>query len=132
MADVIGHGEAGANNCKIVWDLHFDDAANTVTISAVHTHFDGSPAPDPQKAWITVRLNSSVDITVDTLTGKMGTPDRPPEDPAAVLTNQQNFSQASPGPMLNAGVKPRTGVKLKVSADRAAAISFSTQYTAPA
>jgi hypothetical protein len=118
MANVNGIGGAGANNCKVLWTLDFDDAADTVTINAVHTHFDGSPAPDPQQAEITVQLNSSVDITVNLLTG--------------TLSIGGNFSQASPGPMLNAGPKTRTGVRLKVSANRAAAIAFSTQYLAPA
>lgn len=123
MADISGSGGAGANNCKVLWTLHFDDTADTVTIDAVHTHFDGTPAPDPQQAEITVQLNSSVDITVDLLTGRL-------------LTAQGGqgtaFVQGSPGIMLNTGAKTRTGVRLKVSANRAAAISFSTQYTAPA
>lgn len=118
MADISASAGAGAAGCKFLWDLHFDDAANTVAITAVHTHFDGSPAPDPQQAKITVILNTSVSITVDCLAG--------------TLSTGGNFSQASPGPMLNAGAKTRTGVKLKVSADRAAALTFSTQYTPPA
>jgi hypothetical protein len=117
MADVFGSGGAGANNCKVLWTLDFDDSANTVTIDAVHTHFNGSAAPDPQQAAITVTLNTSVDISVNLLTG--------------TLSTGGNFSQASPGPMLNAGPKTRTGVRLKVSADRAAAIAFSTTYVAP-
>lgn len=117
MADIQSSGGAGAKGCKFLWDLNFDDSANTVTITAIHTHFDGSPALDPQQADITVVLNSSVSITVNCLTGK--------------LSNGQDFSQASPGPMLNTSPKTRTGVRLKVSADRAAALSFTTQYTPP-
>ena len=118
MAEIQASGGAGAAGCKFLWDLLFDDAANTVTITAVHTRFDGSVAPDPQQAEITVILNTSVSITVDCLTG--------------TLSTGGNFSQASPGPMLNAGPKTRTGVRLRVSADRAAALSFSTQYIPPA
>lgn len=118
MADIIASGGAGANGCKFLWDLDFDDSANTVTITAVHTHFDDSPAPDPQQAEITVILNSSVSVTVDCLTGRLST--------------GGNFSQANPGPMLNSGARTRTNVRLRVSQDRAAAISFTTQYTAPA
>lgn len=118
MANINGSGGAGAANCKFLWDLVFDDAANTVTITAIHRHFDNTPAPDPQQAEITVILNTSVAITVNCLTG--------------TLSTGGNFSQSSPGPMLNTGAKTRTGVRLRVSADRAAAISFSTQYTPPA
>lgn len=140
MANITGHGGAGAQNCKILWDLLFDDAANTVTITATHTHFDGTPAPNPQRAWITTKLNTSVDITVDTVTGLFGNPSGPLDpsgnvdlmNPATILTGTQNFSQAAPGIMINAGPKTRTGVKLKVSADRAAAFSFTTTYIPPA
>lgn len=123
MADITASGGAGARNCKFLWDLDFDDAADTVKITATHTHFDDSPAPDPQVAQITVILNSSVDITVDCLTGR--------------ILNAQGgqgaaFSQASPGVMINAGPKTRTGVRLRVSATRAQLIEFTTQYTPPA
>jgi hypothetical protein len=132
MADVHAHAGAGANNCAFIWDLDFVDAANTVTINATHKHFDGTPAPDPVRAWITVILNTSVEITVDTVTGLTGTPNGDPNNLATVLTGTVNFSQASPGEMLNAGPKTRTGVRLKVSADRAAMVSFATTYMPPA
>lgn len=118
MADVFATAGAGGNNCKVDWTMDFDDSADTVTITATHTHFDGSPAPDPQQADITVQLNSGVSVGVNLLTG--------------VLSTGGNFSQASPGKIINAGAKTRTGVRLRVTADRAALISFSTQYLPPA
>src|SRR5690349_18055612 len=80
---------------------------------------DGSPQhAAPRKAWFTLKLNSGVNITVDLITGKIGTPDRDPEDPAAVLLNQQDFSQAAPGPLLNTGPQTRTGVRASFSSNR--------------
>lgn len=114
MADIIASGGAGARGTKFLWDLDFDDVANTVTITATHTRFDGSATPDPQQAEITLILNTSVNVTVDCLAG--------------TLSTGGAFSQATPGPMLNQGPRTRTNVKLKVSADRAQAISFTTQY----
>jgi hypothetical protein len=123
VADVQASGGAGSRppgtpGYRFLWDLVFDDVANTVTITATHTTFAGQAATDPQQASITVILNSSVNVTVDCLTG--------------TLSTGGNFSQASPGPMLNAGAKTRTGVRLRVSANRAAALEFTTQYTPPA
>lgn len=118
MADVFAQGAAGGRNCRLDWSVDFDDSADTVTINATHTHFDGSAAPNPPVATLIVTLNSSVDIAVDLLTGD--------------LTPGGQFSQASPGVIVNAGAKVRTGVRLKVSADRAAAMFFTTQYTPPA
>lgn len=118
MADVFAEAGAGGNNCRLDWTLDFDDSANTVTIDATHTHFDRSPAPDPQQAEITVILNTSVSVTVDLLTG--------------LLSQGGAFVQGSPGKMINAGPKTRTNVRLKVSADRARLISFTTQYLPPA
>jgi len=118
MADIIASAGASSNDHKLRWDLHFDDVADTVTITANHTHLDDSPDENPQQAEITVILNNSVEITVDLLTG--------------LLSTGGNFSQTSPGIMLNVGSRTRTGVKLKVSADRAGIISFTTQYLPPA
>jgi hypothetical protein len=109
--------------CKLPWSFHFDDVANTVTITATHSKNDDSPVPDPQNAQLTIVLNTSVDATVDLLTGKLTAP------PALA---GQDFSQASPGEVLNAGPKTRTGVRLKVSANRAAAVEFRFAYTPPA
>lgn len=118
MADIIASGGAGGNGHKLEWSLDFDDSANTVTINAVHTHFDGTPqSADPQQAQITVTLNSSVDVAVDLLTGR--------------LDGGGAFVQGSPGTMINTGPKTRTNVRLKVSANRARQISFSTQYLPP-
>jgi hypothetical protein len=109
--------------CKLPWNFHFDDAANTVTITATHTKNDDTAATDPQNAQLTIVLNTSLDATVDLLTGKLTAP------PALA---GEDFSQTSPGEILNAGSKTRTGVKLKVSANRAAAVQFSFAYTPPA
>lgn len=117
MADILASGGAGGNNCKVLWDLDYDDAANTVTIAATHTHFDDSPAPDPQQAQITVQLNSGQAISVDLLTG--------------LLSTGGPFSQTSPGPIINAGPKTRTSVRLRISAGRAQLITISTEYLPP-
>jgi hypothetical protein len=117
MADVFASAGAGGRNCRLDWTLDFDDVANTVTLNATHTHFDGTAAPDPPQAQITIQLNTSVDITVDLLTG--------------LMSQGGQFSQAAPGKIVNQGPKVRTGVRLKVSANRAGALSFSTQYTPP-
>lgn len=124
---------AGGGGHMIVGQLDGDDPANTLTLTVTHTKFDGSAQrADPRKAWFTVKINSGVDLTVDLLTGKVGISDRAPDDPAAVLTNPQDFSQASPGVILNAGAKTRTGVRASISPNRAAATAFSVQYTPPA
>ena len=118
MANITASGGAGSNGVKFLWDLVFDDVANTVQIATTYTKFDGTPAPSPpQVASITVVLNTSVNVTVNCLTG--------------TLSTGGNFSQGSPGPMLNTS-KTRTNVRLRVSANRAAALEFSTQFTPPA
>lgn len=117
MADIFVEAGAGGNGCKLLWTLDFNDTADTVAITATHTHFDGSPAPDPQQAQISLELNSSVAITVNLLTGRLGT--------------GQAFDGTATK-IVNSGTRTRTGVRLKVSANRAALISFSTQYQPPA
>lgn len=118
MAHILASGGAGANGVKFLWNLDFDDVANTVQIATTYLTFEGDPAPaPPQVASITVTLNTSVNVTVNCLTGTIST--------------GGNFSQASPGQMLNT-TKTRTGVTLRVSAGRAAALSFSTAFTPPA
>jgi phage baseplate assembly protein gpV len=117
MSNVHAQGTVGANGCMMPWSVDFDDAANTVTVNTTHTRFDGSPCSDPSEASITVTLNTSVNITVDCLTGK--------------LSSGGDFSQTSPGELLNAGPKVRTGVRLRVSPDRAAVLAFTVRYTPP-
>jgi len=117
MANVFASAGAGGNNCRLDWSLNFDDAANTITIDATHTHFDGSPAPDPLQALIVVQLSNNAEVSVNLLTG--------------ALSSGGQFSQTSPGVMINTGPKTRTGVRMKVSADRAGAMVFSTLYTPP-
>lgn len=117
MADIFASSGAGGRGCRLDWTLTFNDVADTVTITATHTRFDGSPAPDPPVAGLRITLNTSVEIGVNLLTG--------------ALSTGGQFSQASPGKVVNQGPKTRTGVRLRVSADRAAAISFQTDYTPP-
>lgn len=117
MADIFAEGGAGGNGYRLSWTLDFDDVANTVTIDATHARLDGSPASDPQRAEITVQLNSGQAITVDLLTGMMS-------------TGQAFDGTAST--MLNTGPRTRTNVKLSVSTSRSKLIAFSTQYKPPA
>lgn len=118
MANIFVSAGASAIRGRLAWDLTFDDVANTVTINAVHTRPNGSPAPDPLVAIITVTLEGGASVSVDLLTG--------------LLNGGAPFVQGSPGKMINAGPKTRTSVRLTVSADRAASISFATEYQQPA
>lgn len=117
MAEFFAASGAGANDCRLDWVLDFDDVANTVTITATHTRFDGSPAPDPQVASLTFQLNSGQSISVDLLTG--------------LLSNGQVFSPASPGRMIDGVPKTRTNVRLSLSSGRAKVITFDTTYQPP-
>lgn len=118
MANFSASSGVDSQGYHLEWTLAFDDAADTVTVDAIYTRSNGQAAPAPQKAEITVTLNTSVAITLNLLTGR--------------LDNGAAFVQGSPGNMLNAGPKTRTGVRLKVSADRAALITFSTDLLPPA
>lgn len=123
MANVHADGTVEAHGLSFHWDLDFIDAANTVTVDAHHTVLaDGTAAATPQKAQFTLQDNSSTTITVDCLTGKFVSPPQ---------LAGQNFSQSRSGSMLNAGPVTRTGVRLKVSTDRAAGIESSSSYLAP-
>lgn len=117
MANFSASSGASSRGFSLDWALAFDDTANTVTITATHTRTDGSAAPDPQVAKVTVTLNTSVAVTVDLLTG--------------LLNNGQAFDGTATK-MINSGPRTRTGVKLKISADRAALITHSTEYLPPA
>lgn len=117
MANVFAESAAGGNGCRLDWSLTFDDQADTVTITATHRRFDGTAAPNPQEAQITLTLNSSVSIGVNLLTGRM--------------SNNQLFDGQNRA-IVNDGPRVRTGVRLRVSADRAASLTFSTEYTPPA
>jgi hypothetical protein len=118
MADILAESGAGARGFRLYWTLHFDDAANTVTVNATHTRMsDGSAAPAPQQAEITFRLNTQQSITLNLLTG--------------ILTVGGAFD-GTPGNMLNTGARTRTNVRLSVTPDRAQVITHSTQYLPPA
>lgn len=122
MADFFASSGAGGNGCLLEWALDFDDSANTVTVSSTHKHFNGTAAPDPQIARVTITLNTTVDITLDLLTGRL-------------LNAQGGQGQAFDGTatkIINSGDRTRTGVRLKISADRAALITHSTEYLPPA
>ena len=118
MANVSASSGASGLGCILEWSLLFDDAANTVTINATHKRTDGALAPDPQQAQITTTLDTNQTVTVDLLT-------------ATIQPGGQLFD-GDPASMLNSGPRTRTNVKLKVSADRAAVLTFSTQYQPPA
>lgn len=117
MADIQASSAAGGNGCRLDWELHFDDTANTVTVTATHTRFDGSSAPDPQQAEITLVLNSSVNVSLNLLTGR--------------LSNNQPFDGTATK-IINSGPRTRTNVRLRVSQERARLIEFSTSYLPPA
>jgi hypothetical protein len=117
MATVTASAGAGGHGCKLLWDLVFDDVADTITVTATHSHFDDSPAPDPQQAELTMTLNSGLAITLDLLTGR--------------LTSGQAFDGTATK-IINSGPRTRTGVRARVSTDRAQLITFATQYLPPA
>jgi len=115
MANFSASSGAMSLGYSLDWTLAFDDAADTVVIEALYTQPPNGVIPVPWRARLTIILNTSVDATVDLITGLL-------------VPSGVPFVQDSPGNMLNAGPKTRTGVKLKVSADRAAAISHSTEF----
>jgi hypothetical protein len=117
MADLFAESGAGAQGCRLDWQLRFDDAADTVTVTATHTRFDGSPAPDPQQAQITFTLNGGASIGLNLLTGR--------------LTNNQPFDGTATK-IIGSGPRTRTNVRLQISANRAQLITHSTQYQPPA
>lgn len=127
MANVHADGTVEAHGFSFHWDLDFIDAADTVTINVQHTHLaDGTPANEvPSVATFRLEDNGSRTVIVDCLTGKFA----PGTNPSGIVG--QNFSQTHSGSMLNAGPISRTGVRLKVSTDRAAGIESGSQYTAP-
>lgn len=112
MAVIHAEGAAGAAGCRLDWILDFDDVANTVTVTATHTRFDGSPATDPQVAGITVQLNSGQPRTFDLLT-----------IPAP--------SDGQPG-ILGKGAQVFTNVRLRIGSGRGQVITFTTTYLPPA
>jgi hypothetical protein len=109
---VHAQGAAGANNCRLDWQLDFDDVARTLTVTATHTHFDGSPAPAPQVAGITLELATGQARSFDFLTV-----------PAP--------SDGQPG-VLNKGVQVFTNISLKIGAGRGQVLSYTTNYLPPA
>jgi hypothetical protein len=116
-------GGSGAGGHKLLWTLQFDDAANTVTIDATHTKFDGSTAiGDPLVAGITLTLNNGQKIRVDLLTGEL----------FDAQDDSLGLFDGTPGTMLNTGPRTRTGVRLQVSAGRGRVLTFNTSYVPPA
>jgi hypothetical protein len=116
MANFSASAGAYGGGCKLLWSLEFDDAADTVTVTATHARFDDSPAPVPQQAQITFTLNGGVSIGLNLLTGR--------------LTNNQPFDGTATA-IINSGLRVRTGVRLQISAGRAALITHSTTYLPP-
>jgi hypothetical protein len=113
MAVINASGGAGAAGHKLLWTLAFDDAANTITINATHTRFDGTAAAgNPQAAAITVERNNGQGLTLN------------------LLTDGTIFDGAAAN-MLNTGPRTRTGVTLKVAGGRGQVLTFSTAYTPP-
>lgn len=109
MANFSASSGADSRGSHLEWSLVFNDAVDTVTIDASYS----GPAPAPQVAKITIMLNTSVSITLDLLTARLSTGQLFDGDAAT---------------MLNSGPRTRTGVRLKVSADRAALITHSTEF----
>lgn len=116
MADIFAQSAAGGNGFRLDWTLDFDDVANTVTVDATHTRSNGSVAPDPPQAQITLQLNGGQGIGLDLLTGR--------------LSNGVAFDGTATK-IINSGPRTRTSVRLSVSNDRAKLITFSTQYQPP-
>lgn len=125
-ADVVtASGGAGAGGHKVAWTLEFDDVADTVTIDAVHTRFSGDPqAGPPQTARINIVLPNGDRVACNLLTARLESTDRP-------AWNNVLFD-GSAATMLNSGPRTRTNVRLRVSANRARLIEFSTDYQPPA
>lgn len=117
MADFGASSGAMTPGFNFEWSLLFNDTADTVTVTAVHTRRDGSAAPAPQAAGITLQINSGQAISLDLLTGQL--------TPGGLF-------DGTAGNMLNTGPRTRTNVRLRVSADRAAMMTHSTQYQPPA
>jgi hypothetical protein len=109
---VHAEGAVGANNCRLDWQFDFDDVARTLTANATHTHFDGTPAPDPQVAGITVELATGQARTFDFLT--IAAP-----------------SDGQPG-IINKGTQVFANVNLKIGAGRGQVLTFTTNYLPPA
>lgn len=117
MADFSASSGAGSRGYTLEWSLVFDDTANTITINATHRDSAGQPAPAPQEAELTFRLNSGQAIGVNLITAR--------------LSNNQLYD-GNAATMLNAGDRTRTGVTLSVSSNRARLITHSTAYQPPA
>lgn len=117
MANFSASSGASGFGCSLEWTLVFDDAANTVTVNATHRKLsDGTAAPAPQQAQITFTLNSGASISLNLITARLS-------------TNQ--LFDGNSATMLNAGNRTRTNVRLRISADRAALITHSTEYLPP-
>lgn len=113
MANFSASSGAFSRGFSLDWTLVFDDAADTVTIDATYSQPPGAGVPVPAVARMTITLNSSVAITLDFNT-------------ARIVSGPLFDGNAAT--MLNAGPRVRTGVRLKISADRAALITHSTEF----
>lgn len=113
-AEVINaSGGSGAGGHKLLWSLEFDTVANSITIDATHTRFDGSTAAgDPQAATITVERNNGQSMTLN------------------LLTDGTVFD-GGPANMLNTGPRTRSNVTLRVGQGRGQVLTFSTTYSPP-
>ena len=113
MASFSAESGADSRGYHLGWTLAFDDVADTVTVDAVYTRPAGTPDVPPQIAKLTILLNTSVSITLDLVTATLST---------------GGLFDGNPATMLNSGPRTRTGVRLKISADRAALITHSTEF----
>lgn len=111
----IVHAEAGAGGRghMLLWQLDYDTVTDDLTINVTHTKFDGSPAIGmPQVAnLVLVRPNGQ------TRTFNLLTVNNP-------VDGQPNI--------INDGPVTFPNIATRVSANRAAAIEFQTEYTPPA
>jgi hypothetical protein len=123
MADIFAESAAAGNGHRLDWDLHFDDVANTVTVTATHSRMardaQGNFLPqlaDPQQALINMLFNGTP-LALNLLTGR--------------LSNGVAFDGTA-SRIIGSGPRTRTGVTVSVTADRARVITFSTTYQPPA
>lgn len=112
-ATVHAEGSAGARGHMLRWVLDYDTVTRDIVLDAVHTRFDGTaPLGDPQEADIVVIRPNGQETTVNLLTLEN------PVDGEPGVINDGPLTFNLPG-------------GLRVSANRAAAIEFRTEYTPP-
>lgn len=112
-AIVHAEGSAGARGHMLRWALDYDTLSKDVTLDAVHTRFDGTaPLGMPQEADLVVIRPNGQETTINLLTLEN------PVDGEPNVINDGPLTFNLPG-------------GLRVSANRAAAIEFRTEYTPP-